>query len=283
MVITEKAYGKINLYLHITGKRNDGYHLLDTLMLPVNIYDKVKIKPANKFSISLSGQFSENIPLDENNIAAKAAKVMAKASGENKNYDNIEINIKKNIPVGAGMAGGSANAAAVMRGLNILWDLNYSIDKLANIGIEIGADIPFCLHQKPAFVSGIGEIIEPIKYKTSLNIVLVNPLIEVSTPKVFQAGVKHWSGKCKKPQSDNPSSADFINFIKNQTNDLLDNALIQAPEINEVITTIEKQEGCIFSRMSGSGSTCFGVFKDKESAQNATIEIKKKSPKWWVY
>lgn len=278
MTIIEPAYGKINLYLHVTGKRSDGYHLLDTLMVPVDFHDVITLSESDSFSLSVEGEFAGKLPSQKDNIVTRAVELLAKRAQK---QTNLAIHIQKNIPIGAGMAGGSADAAATLRALNQFWQLGYSLEELAETAIQVGADVPFCLYQHPAFVSGIGEVITPITEFPEMFAVLVNPRIHVDTPSVFQAGIQTMSGTVKKPATLPNTLADWIPFLQKQQNDLVENACLQAPVIPEIISLLQHTSDCLLAQMSGSGATCFGLFENHQQAQNVMSQLKRSYPQWW--
>jgi 4-diphosphocytidyl-2-C-methyl-D-erythritol kinase len=280
VIITEDAYAKINLYLHVKERRADGYHVLDSLFMPVTIRDRVTVSSAPQFILTQSGEFAGVLPNQENNIATKAARALAKKA---KVLPNVAIHIEKNIPIGAGMAGGSADAAAVLRALNKLWKLEYSLKELADIGLALGADVPFCLYQVPAFVGGIGEDISPIKNFPKLYVVLINPRLAVDTPTIFRKGLRVFSGAVEKPESVGLSSDGLLDFLTTLQNDLTENACCQAPVITKILTVLAGYEEVKVVRMSGSGATCFALLKEKDHASFLVDDIRKSYPDWWVY
>ncbi len=176
------APAKINLYLHITGKHADGYHLLDSLMVFTDIADAITAEKADAITLRVSGEFADNSGDISDNIVIKAARALADSAGVKA---GASISLQKNIPVGAGLGGGSSDAAATLRLLNTLWGINYSDEKLAQIGLTLGADVPFCLYGRPAFVSGIGEVIGAAPDLPQFWILLANPRKVLSTKDVF--------------------------------------------------------------------------------------------------
>jgi 4-diphosphocytidyl-2-C-methyl-D-erythritol kinase len=274
------APAKINLYLHITGKRPDGYHLLESLMIPINLSDEITVESHNKLELQVSGAFAKSSGNPDDNIVIKAARALAPDKG-------AKITLHKNIPAGAGLGGGSSDAATTLYLLNELWGLNYTRKKLTEIGLSLGADVPFFLNAKPAFVSGIGEIIDDAGVLPKLHILLVNPNKSLSTPAVF----KHKPIPSSSPSAGAagvihtiPASGDngFVNFLKTCRNDLEKNAIELMPEIADILSILEKQNGCHISRMSGSGATCFGIFDSEINLQKAAEAIRIMQPDWWV-
>ena len=273
ITIEERAYAKVNLALHVTGVREDGYHTLDSIIFFTDISDRLFIKKRGKNGLSLTGEFSKTISVKKNTIL-QVLKLF-----QNELTDRFSINLEKNLPIGAGLGGGSADAAAVIRFL-----VNYytiPMPSLKSIS-KIGADIPACIASVASRVEGIGEIVKPINI-TSIDvwIVLVNPRIFVSTSSIFQ----ELTQKRNKPLSafsDFNNTDRFIDYLKSQRNDLQAIAVNKWPEISYVLNTIQETQGVLLSRMSGSGSTCFGLYKSQEIAKKAANYINKKNNKWWV-
>ena len=273
ITIEERAYAKVNLALHVTGVREDGYHTLDSIIFFTDIFDRLFIQKTGKNGLSLTGEFSKTISIKKN-IILQVLKQF-----QNELTDRFFINLEKNLPVGAGLGGGSADAAAVIRFL-----VNYytiPMPSLKSIS-KIGADIPACIASVASRVEGIGEIIKPINI-TSIDVwvVLVNPRIFVSTSSIFQE-LNLKRNKPLSPFSDFNNTDQFIDYLKNQRNDLQAIAVNKWPEISYVLHTIEETQGVLLSRMSGSGSTCFGLYKSQEIANKAANYINKKNNKWWI-
>ena len=256
--ITLKAYAKINLALFVGGKRPDGYHELSSVMQSVSLYDLVTVKKNDSGKITINSNSFE-IPLDETNIAVKAAKLMKDNFSISSGFD---IYIEKNIPIGGGMAGGSTNAAAVILAICKLENLEKSIDELCALGKQIGADVPFCIFKETALAEGIGEKLKRITPLADCYIVLVNPNINISTGKIFNmidSGVRVFK------KAENLVSAlcegNFEKICSLLDNDMQSYTLSVCPEIDEIIAKLKKA-GAKNAIMSGSGSTCFGLFKD---------------------
>lgn len=256
-----KSPAKINLFLNIVGKRQDGYHLLESLFLPLALHDEMQFINSSIISSEVNGAMIEE------NIVEKVASKLRAISGINR---GIHIKIKKNIPIGAGLGGGSSNAATTLKVLNELWDLNYSSDKLREIGVTIGADVPFFIDAVPTFVRGIGEILTPIKLKKSYYLLLVNSGGHVSTPTAYKMGFETYS----------PSITDVEKEVLIGKNDMEKNAIVLCPEITDVLAFIAKQQGVLVSRMSGSGATCFGLFDTPENLNKAYDAVPKN---YWKY
>lgn len=270
------APAKINLYLHVTGKRDDGYHLLDSLMVPTKLCDVIEVAAAENIALEVVGEFASVAGDSADNIVIKAARMLAQAAGRN---PDVKIILHKNIPVGAGLGGGSADAAAVLKLLNEFWGIGYSADRLAEIGLSLGADVPFCLYGSPAVISGIGEAIKPANVPP-LYVVLVNPNKHLATKDVFTYRAFDFGAAAAQIPQD---AAGFLPFLRSCRNDLEANAIALVPEINDVLAVIGRQRGCLLARMSGSGATCFGLFDNHDNLAAAAQNIKGFEGGWWVF
>lgn len=276
--LSANAYAKINLYLHITGKRDDGYHLLDGMVIFADIYDHIEVHDSEIINVLTLGEFAGHID-DSENIALLAARLLAARADIN--Y-GAEIILTKNLPVAAGIGGGSSDAAAVLKLLNKLWEVNWSDQKLAAISLPLGADVPMCVIGKAAHISGIGEMVKPFSLKLpEMYLLLANPGFKIKSADIYKMGVKNHGGRVD--WKDIPEDINgFCSFLSKTRNDLEENAIEAYPIVENVKRTISAQEGCLFARMSGSGPTCFGIFKEKSEADKAAAAIKSANPKWWV-
>lgn len=263
-----KAKAKINLFFHITGKREDGLHLIESLsVFADDIFDDIKISPSTSNQVIVNdGEFAELLKNEKNLISTVLEEFST-------NFYKCELT--KNIPIAAGLGGGSSDAAIVAKLIN----KNLKNTELA----KIGADLPICYMAAPVFCSGIGEIIEPIKNFPKLHLLLVNPRKTLLTKAVF----KH--NKClntaklaNKPIDFSADSSKLLEFLLSLSNDLTDAAIDLMPEIADILALLAAQDGAIISRMSGSGPTCFAIFADQESAIKAQANIEKQHPVYWV-
>ena len=260
------AYAKINLALYITGLRADGYHLLDSVFVPVGIYDEVTVKKANS-GIKLS--CDAGIPLDGRNTAYKAAEILMR----NRGIPGADIAIKKNIPSMAGLGGASSDAAAVIIGLNELYHLDMNEKELAETGLEVGADVPFFLGAGAARVRGIGEKISLVMMGAELDLVIIKPDGALSTPEVYKAYDEmrgHHGGSCSRLAEalESGSIAQIAGLIENS---LQAAAAKIYPGITEPIGFLEKN-GALVASMTGSGSCVFGIFESGEAARDAAAK-----------
>ena len=271
--IEEKGCAKINLALHITGVQEDGYHVLDSIVVFTDIFDRLSFKKSKKNMLTVSGEFCKSLNVKKNSI------IQALNLFENELKDQFTVNIEKNLPLGAGLGGGSADAAAVIRFVTKYCRHPMPSPKAIS---RIGADVPVCVLSQASRVGGIGEIVRLIDISAiDLWIVLVNPRIFVPTGSVFQEVIEKYN-KPLEPITQFRCSDQFIYYLKRQRNDLQAIAVNKWPEIKQVLNTIDKTQDVLLSRMSGSGSTCFGLYGSEENAKKAVSYINKKSNEWWV-
>lgn len=267
-----KAYGKLNLGLNVLRKREDGYHDLRMIMVPVDLFDTVEIVKSNQLTIQSNKYY---LPNDDKNTVYKAVKVM------HQRYDtptNFQIKLVKNIPTQAGMAGGSADAACVINMLNDMYSLNLTQDELIEVGLKIGADVPFCLFNKPALVTGIGEKLEFLNIDTNFHLFLVKPRFGVSTKKLFEnleikeASVLEFEELLAGLQTGN-----YDKIQRNIINDLQPQAINEHPEIQKIIDELV-QFGFDNACMTGAGSVVFGITQDENLTRKAVEQFYLKYP-----
>ena len=269
--ISLKSRAKINLSIDVIGKREDGYHIVEMIMQTIDLYDDIKLKELEEDNITIKSECSY-IPLNEDNIVYKAAKLIKEKMDIKK---GIEIFIKKNIPVAAGMAGGSSNAAAVLVGLNELWKLGLSKDELRDLGLKLGADVPFCIEGGTALAEGIGEKLTYIKgINKDVNILVCKPDIFVSTKEVYQSlDIKNIE---KRPDNklliEKLKNDDIVSVSINMVNVLEEVTSKKYSDI-KVIENIIAKNGAMGTMMSGSGPTVFGFFDNEEKARRARVEL----------
>ena len=272
------APAKINLYLHLTAKRDDNYHLIESLIVFANYGDKITVTPAEKFRLQINGQFAPYIKPNNDNLVIKAAMLLAKASGI-KATGNITLT--KNLPIASGIGGGSADAAAALLALRKLWDIPISNEDMSNLAIKLGADVPICLQGTASIVTGVGEKISPAPILPKFWLVLVNPNLLVSTAEVFAAYQDKFS--IPQPINTQPKNLEeLISLLSNRGNDLTGASISIAPVIKEIIEALEATQNTVLSRLSGSGATCFAIFKTKFDAEAAAKKLTHKYPQWWV-
>jgi 4-diphosphocytidyl-2-C-methyl-D-erythritol kinase len=279
------APAKINLYLHVTGRRDKGYHALDSLIAFADIGDTVILEPSDQFEFSIGGYFGDSLQgrdrladFNSTNLVIKAAVMMAQ------NFDKkllVHIGLEKNLPLASGLGGGSSDAAAVIWGLVNLWNIQRNDVVLSEILLRLGADVPVCFTAQNSHILGIGEIITPRLHDAELPIVLVNPGKPCLTKTVFQKFDQLFSKPIILPEKfDNAEH--FIEFLRLQRNDLEAIACEVVPEIYNVLTSLKMRQGCLLARLSGSGASCFGLFLNEDDAVQAAKTIKSENPDWWV-
>ena len=273
------ARAKINLYLHVTGKRADGYHLLDSLVAFAGVGDEITVTPAaaGHIELTVDGPTAGHLPGGEINIVEKAARLLAQHSPQ---PVGAALHLNKVLPVAAGIGGGSADAAAALVALARLWQITLSKPVLDQLALSLGADVPVCLDGNAVQMAGIGEILTPAPALPAAWIVLVNPMLACPTPAVFKARTGPFSPA--DPLAVAPSTAaDLAAALRQRHNDLAAPAIATVPTIADVLGALDGQDGCLLSRMSGSGATCFGLFATPLQAQSAAENIKKMHSTWW--
>jgi 4-diphosphocytidyl-2-C-methyl-D-erythritol kinase len=280
-MIRRRAPAKINLFLHVVGRREDGFHLLDSLVAFTDYGDDLAVAPAREISLAIDGPFARHLPAGDDNLVLRAARRLQAACGVS---DGAQIRLTKNLPVASGIGGGSADAAAALAALAELWGANLPADRLASLGLELGADLPVCLAGRASFVGGIGEKIDPAPPMADLDILLVNPLVPLPTVDVFRRraagpeGARFGApGRWSAPVADEA----LCPRLAECRNDLTDAAIALVPEIDAVLSLIAGSSGCRLARLSGSGATCFGLYSDRGAAEAAAAAILKGKPGWW--
>lgn len=258
----ELARAKVNLTLHVGAVRADGYHPLDSLVVFADIGDELTFTPSDQMRLEIEG--TDVLPTGSDNIIIRATDMIGAPT--------TDIQLQKKLPVSAGLGGGSANAAAVLRAFGSTLS-----DK--DLAYGLGADVPICRESRTAMMRGIGEFIEPLPGLGQLSSVLVNPGVPVSTGEIFQA----MDSNPREPQPKaNKLSGDLLSRALAGENDMQDIAIAQAPIISDVLRALAQQPSCQLARMSGSGATCFGIFRSDAKAESAAAEIVKAHSDWWV-
>lgn len=291
--VTVPAPAKINLCLHVTGRRADGYHTLESLMAFVGLADRITAAPAaaGSFTLDIDGPFAPAIAgASEDNLVLRAARALAGAAGTDR---GAALRLTKVIPVAAGLGGGSSDAAAALLALVRLWGLADTMATtgaaLGRLALSLGADVPVCLAARPARVGGIGEVLAPVAPlppPSACGVLLVNPAIGVETRAVFAAYDR--AGATPGPAMEVPvgpfaDAAALAAALHPCRNDLGAAACVIAPDIAHVIAAIGASKGCRLARMSGSGATCFGLFDSADTAALAARAIAAARPEWWTW
>lgn len=275
---------KINLALHITGKTINNYHLLDSLVIFSQDGDELNIKQANEDSFVVNGIYDWQLKNEQNNLVIKALDLLKNYADQvQKKYDTIQIELTKKLPVASGLGGGSGDAASTLILLNKIWKLNLTEFELLNLASKLGADVPACLYylsnKKALYMSGIGDIIEPIKTLPSLHLVIINNLTKTSTKLVFSK-IKNIKNTPINRYYDFINLGEFIKFLEQTSNDLLNAAIEINPSIANMLSLLKKD--AIFTTMSGSGASCIGIFETNDQAQKIALDISSQYPKWFV-
>lgn len=270
-MIVEAAPAKLNLDLLVTGRRADGYHLLDSFVTFLDQGDRLSLAPAAALRLDVVGATAADLPVGEENIVLRAARGLAALAGH---PPAAAIILDKRLPVAAGIGGGSADAAATLRGLCRLWRVAPPPEALAELALGLGADVPVCLAGQPARMQGIGERIEPCTLP-ALDLVLVNPRLPLATAAVFKALDRSRCGP--RPSGPAPATA-----WRASRNDLEPAARALLPAIDAALAALAAAPGCTLARMSGSGPTCFGLFPDRSAALAAATALQAARPGWWV-
>ena len=277
--LTLAAAAKINLSLHVVGRRKDGYHKLESLIGFTDVTDVLTLREAAEIKLTVVGPESGTIACDDRNLVVQAARLVQSHLGVS---NGVDMTLEKNIPVAAGLGGGSADAAATVSGCLELWSTSDN-EMLSDVTLAsaLGADVPICRYGRAAQVSGIGETITSATNWSAVWLVLVNPRVPLSTTSVF-AHFDGPFGSTGRQDFKGSDYAEFITFLAGLENSLTAAAIDLAPVIQDVLGEIGALPKCALARMSGSGPTCFGLFGSPESAQAASQTLASARPEWWV-
>lgn len=268
---SEFAPAKVNLALHVTGQRADGYHLLDSLVVFAGVGDVVHARPADGLSLTIDGPQAGHLPVADDNLCLRAARAMG--------VTDHALRLEKRLPVASGIGGGSADAAAVLRLLVRL--TGKALPAAADV-LALGADVPVCLAGRPVRMTGIGEALHTLAHPLPpVWMVLVNPGQAVSTPEVFRA-LERRDNPPMQPVPRLRGAVELAAWVGMQRNDMEPAATRLLPVIATVRRALSAQAGCLIARMSGSGATCFGLFADPLTAHAAARAIAAARPDWWV-
>jgi 4-diphosphocytidyl-2-C-methyl-D-erythritol kinase len=275
------APAKVNLTLHVTGRRDDGYHLLDTLVVFADVGDRVTLKAQGTGALRVEGPEAGSVPVSADNLIARQAAAMPAF------VRRIDTTLHKALPVASGIGGGSADAAAFYRGAAALAPAAERAEFLSPDRIAaqwtIGADVPMCIHARPLRAQGIGSTLTFIDDLPQFSGVLVNPRVAVPTAAVFkELRRKANAPMSAMPRPDREEEAGLLDWLSRQRNDLEEPAVHLVPEIAGVLSALAARTGCRVARMSGSGATCFGLFATREAARCAARRLSEAHPGWWV-
>ena len=308
MPVEERARAKVNLSLEVRGRLPNGYHALESLVVFADIGDRLTASApgegagaagaagADHITLELSGPFSAALtpsasapipaPISEradNNLVLKAARMLQIEAGATA-AGGARLSLEKNLPVAAGLGGGSADAAATLRALARLWHIDIPASHLHRLAQSLGADVLVCLASEPVLMSGIGERLSPLAALPSFWMVLANPGVPVPTGSVF---AKLDAAPLAEPPPPQKLAGfndldELIVWLAVHGNDLQAPALGLAPEIGPVLAALRHTDGCLLARMSGSGASCFGLYADRVDAQNAAVSLASAHAHWWV-
>ena len=278
---TLAAPAKLNLYLHVTAKRPDGYHELDSLVAFADVNDHLTFDASETLNISFSGEFSDGIEDVTATSVHKAATWLASHAGV---LASGTVSVEKNLPVAAGLGGGSADCAAALKGFARLWGLDVHWGEHAkDIAFALGADVPVCLAAEPVHMAGIGEEISAAPDLPSAWVLLVNAREPVSTAKVYGGLNGRFHADRRIPSDTSITTAsELAELLTARTNSLADPAIETAPVVAVVLEEIQANSDCLLARVSGSGGTCFGLYQDQSRAETAAQKIRNLHPDWWV-
>ena len=273
-VICEQAPAKINLFLHVGERRADGFHPLQSLAVFTDMGDALQIEPAPVLSLNIQGPFAKGLEGESDNLVLRAARALS--------YQGAKLTLTKNLPVASGIGGGSADAAAALRGLNRLWALEKDEAALREIAAGLGSDIPVCVLSCASFMEGRGEVLRPVQAMPRVPMLLVNPGVAVPTRDVFAALQSRSGADLALPQGHFADTADLLRFLETTRNDLEEPARRIQPVIGEVLSAMAALPGALLARMSGSGATCFALFPDDDCCVRAAEKLKAAQPGWWI-
>jgi 4-diphosphocytidyl-2-C-methyl-D-erythritol kinase len=257
-------------------KCSDGFHTLESLVVFAEECDVLSFEHADQLSLRITGPFADALNNLPDNLVLHAARSLHGERG-------AAITLEKNLPIAAGIGGGSADAGATLRGLNIFWKLERNVEELTEIAATLGSDVPACLLSQPAWVTGRGEIVSAVGSIAPFELVLVNPNTQIATASVFsRLNLSSGLNKMRAPSDEITNVKDLALYLDDSSNDLKTPACAIEPIIDEVIEELAHEPGCVLSQMSGSGGTCFGVFQGSVWADGAADRIMQDHANWWV-
>ena len=272
------APAKINLYLHLIGRRPDGYHLVDSLVAFADIGDRLTVRPASAVSLELIGDEAEGLAAERDNLVLRAARLLADHAGISV---GAALLLEKNLPVASGIGGGSADAAAALRALRDLWRVAMDDAALARLGERLGADVPVCVYGRAAWVAGVGDRVEFAPDVPAAGVLLVNPRRPLATGAVFNARRGPFGSTAMRFAPMPRDAAALAQALAPLRNDLTEAAIELVPEIGEILAVLGRLSGALIARMSGSGATCFALFADRAAAERGRDELAVEQPGWW--
>lgn len=277
----EPAPAKLNLFLHVTGRRDDGYHLVDSLIAFAGVGDRLWVRDSAQLDLTVVGPFADAVDCArDDNLVIRAARSLAAAADV---PARGAITLEKNLPVAAGIGGGSSDAAAVLRLLDRYWGLDRGHRALCELAVSLGADVPVCLGRAPARVSGIGtEIVPWPAALPPLHVLLANPGEALATASVFKARTGRFGAPAAPPSGAPADAGAVAAWLADCRNDLEAPACRLAPVVAVMLEALRGLPGCLFARMSGSGATCFALFPSDRAAQAGRARLAADHPDWWL-
>ncbi|MET3926419.1 4-(cytidine 5'-diphospho)-2-C-methyl-D-erythritol kinase [Devosia sp. 2618] len=279
--IVQLAPAKVNLALHVTRRREDGYHDLESLVVFADVADELSATPADIDSLSISGPFAKALGTGESNLVSSAVAAF-RARWPDAVKTALSLRLVKNLPVAAGIGGGSADAAAALRLMASLSEHPVPMAELADIATALGADVPSCLVSMPLVARGVGEVLTPLPEFPACHIVLVNPMVPLATADVFRRLRAHDNYPLPELPTPLTRPAQLGIWLAETRNDLQPPAVKLVPIIGDIVEQLAATQGCILARMSGSGATVFGLFGSAGQAHQAAQVMRAHNPDHWV-
>lgn len=280
-ISAEAAPAKVNLALHVTGRRADGYHELESLVVFAEVADELVARPAARDSLKVTGPFAAAAGNGDSNLVARAVAAF-RARWPEHVRTGVAIELVKNLPVAAGIGGGSADAAAALRLMAGLGEAEIGFADLSAVAMTLGADIPACLLSRPVEVRGVGEILHPLRAFPRLHIVLANPLVPVVTADVFRRLQSRHNPPLPALPAPLTRPAELALWLAETRNDLEPPAISLVPAIGGLIADLARFDGCMLARMSGSGGTVFALFASAAGAHQAAHDLRERHRDYWV-
>ncbi len=278
--VRERAPAKVNLDLRVVGRRGDGYHELDSLVVFGPVADELAVLPDEDLRLEVEGPFAALVPAGEANLVLRAARTLVDACGVRA---GARLVLRKEIPPQSGLGGGASDAAAALRGLVRLWRLDVEQGLLWDLAREVGADVPVCLYGRPARIRGIGERIDPVRGLPELPLLVAWPGRGLSTAAVYARLRRKDHGTPRRPPLPaRPTLPVFLAWLEASANDLEASARALLPAVGELLGRLALLPGCRLARMTGSGSACFALFSRPEEAEAARARLSAEHPDWWV-
>ena len=279
--ILQLAPAKVNLALHVTHRRDDGYHDLESLVVFADVADELEAVPAAADSLAIAGPFAKALGVGEANLVSRAVAAF-RARWPDAVETGLALYLTKNLPVAAGIGGGSADAAAALRLMASLSNRTIALAELADMAAGLGADVPACLISTPLVARGVGEVLAPLPEFPACHIVLVNPMIPLATADVFRRLRAHDNYPLPELPSPLTRPAQLGIWLAETRNDLQPPAVKLVPVIGDIVEQLAETQGCMLARMSGSGATVFGLFGSEGQAHQAAQVMRAAHPDHWV-